>query len=84
LVQSGFALAASCFALRRHKSGYAVTGFVLNLGLRTKPGGPPGTRTRRRQRWWFKAHPKEEPMNHSLTVGRHRARRARVTRDHRI
>ena len=23
-------------------------------------------------------------MNHSLTVGRHRARRARVTRDHRI
>ena len=23
---------------------------------------------------WFKAHPEEEPMNHSLTVGSHRAR----------
>ena len=23
---------------------------------------------------WFKAHPKEEPMKHSLTVGRHCAR----------
>jgi len=33
---------------------------------------------------WFKAHPKEEPMNHSLVAVRHRARRARVTRDHRI
>ena len=33
---------------------------------------------------WFKAHPKEEPMNHSLAAVRHRARRARVTRDHRI
>jgi hypothetical protein len=33
---------------------------------------------------WFKAHPKEEPMNHSLATVRHRARRARVTRDHRI
>ena len=33
---------------------------------------------------WFKAHPKEEPMNHSLAAVRHRARRARVTQDHRI
>ena len=33
---------------------------------------------------WFKAHPKEEPMNHSLATVRHRARRARVTQDHRI
>ena len=23
---------------------------------------------------WFKAHPKEEPMNHSLVAVRHRAR----------
>ena len=33
---------------------------------------------------WFMAHPKEEPLNHSLATVRHRARRARVTRDHRI
>ena len=33
---------------------------------------------------WFMAHPKEEPLNHSLVTVRHRARRARVTRDHRI
>ena len=33
---------------------------------------------------WFKVHPKEETMNHSLAAVRHRARRARVTRDHRI
>ena len=32
---------------------------------------------------WFKAHPKEEPMIHSLVAVRHRARGARVTRDHR-
>ena len=22
--------------------------------------------------WWFKAHPKKEPMNHSLAAVRHR------------
>ena len=33
---------------------------------------------------WFMAHPKEEPLNHSLATVRHRAHRARVTRDHRI
>jgi len=33
---------------------------------------------------WFMAHPKEEPLNHSLATVRHRAGRARVTRDHRI
>jgi len=30
---------------------------------------------------WFKAHPKEEPMNHSLAVVRHRARRALTTQN---
>ena len=33
---------------------------------------------------WFKAHPKEEPRNHSLVAVRHRARGALVTRDHRM
>jgi hypothetical protein len=33
---------------------------------------------------WFMVHPKEEPLNHSLATVRQRARRARITRDHRI
>ena len=43
-------------------------------------GAGGGIRTRRRQRSWFKAHPKEEPMNHPLAVVSHGARRAPVTR----
>jgi hypothetical protein len=33
---------------------------------------------------WFKGHPKEEFMNHSLATVQARARSARATRDHRI
>ena len=33
---------------------------------------------------WFKAHPKEEPMNHSLATVQRGARRAPATSDHRI
>jgi hypothetical protein len=38
--------------------------------------------TRRQQRSWFKACPKEEPMNHPLMVVRHGARRAPVIRNY--
>ena len=33
---------------------------------------------------WFKAHPKEEPMNHALLAVRHGARRARVTQNSKL
>ena len=33
---------------------------------------------------WFKAHPREEPMNHSLVTVQRGAHRAPATRDHRI
>ena len=36
--------------------------------------GRPGLELADDSDMWFKAHPKEEPMNHSLTVGSHRAR----------
>jgi len=41
-------------------------------------------KTRRQQRPWFKARPKEEPMNHPLMAVRHRARRARVTQNSKL
>ena len=76
--------AACGFVLRTTPAQDAGTNNNLSHRLRLLFGGSPGARTRRRQRSWLKAHPKEEPMNHSLAVGRHRALRARVTRDHRI
>jgi len=63
--------------------GFAVTVFV-QTGFERKLVGRPGLEPADGSDLWFKARPKEEPMNHSLVAVRHRARRARVTRDHRI
>ena len=62
---------------------YAMTDFVQTQFDR-KLVGRPGLEPADGSDLWFKAHPKEEPMNHSLAAVRHRARRAQVTRDHRI
>ena len=71
-------LAGSGFAF-----GFAVTVFV-QTGFERKLVGRPGLEPADGSDLWFKTHPKEEPMNHSLVAVRHRARRARVTRNHRI
>ena len=60
-MQSGFAC------------GYAVTVFVQTLFERRLVGRP-GLDLADGSDLWFKAHPEEEPMNHSLAVGSHRAR----------
>jgi len=50
-----------------------VTVFVQTLFER-KLVGRPGLEPADGSDLWVKAHPKEEPMNHSLVAVRHRAR----------
>jgi len=71
--------------------GFRISDFEFSIAGKT----PQSARTfpravnsklnnRRRQREWFKARPKEEPMNHPLTAVLHRARRARVTQNSKL
>ena len=45
--------------------------------------GRPGLDSADGSELWFKAHPREEPMNHSLATAQRGAHRAPATRDHR-
>ena len=70
-------------ALRATPSQDAVAVFVQTLFDR-KLVGRPGLDSADGSDLWFKAHPEEEPMNHSLATVQRGTRRVRATRDHRI
>jgi len=68
-----FSRRESAASVRLRPTGYAVTVFVQTLFER-KLVGRTGLEPADGSDLWFKAHPKEEPMNHSLVAVRHRAR----------
>ncbi len=76
--------AVACFAkVRLRPAAFAVLVFVQTW-FKQKLVGRPGLEPADGSDLWFKAHPKEEPMNHSLATVQRGARRAPATRDHRI
>ena len=66
-----------------------MAGFVLRItpgqfSVERELVGRPGLDSAGGSDLWFKAHPKEEFMNHSLATVQRGALRAPATRDHRI
>jgi hypothetical protein len=58
---------------RLRRTGYAVA-IHVQIPFEHELVGRPGLEPADGSDLWFKAHPKEEPMNHSLVAVRHRAR----------